>query len=98
MFSLLPFILTFSSLFLFQRRHLKTKSHRKEKSPNKKDWGSWLVHSPGSDREFNRIFYGFFQLLTRNSKGNSVDTTGKNAFKLVKLPSLKEIRLEREKI
>ena len=59
LFSLLPlFILTLFITFPVWRRHLKTKSHRKEKNPNKKDWGSWLVHGPGS--EFNRTFYSFF--------------------------------------
>ena len=100
LFSLLPlFILTLFITFPVWRRHLKTKSHRKEKkNPNKKDWGSWLVHGPGS--EFNRTFYGSVStlILTWNSKGKSVDTTGKRAFKLVKLSSLKVVRVKREKI
>ena len=58
LFSLLSFILTLFITFPVWRRHLKTKSHRKEKNPNKKDWGSWLVHGPGF--EFNKTFYGFF--------------------------------------
>ena len=37
---------------------LKQKVIEKKKNPNKKDWGSWLVHGPGS--EFNRTFYDFF--------------------------------------
>ena len=86
---------TFHHFSCFRDDILKQKVIEK-KSPNKKDWGSWLVHRPGS--EFNRTFYGFFNFWHGTVKEKSVDTTEKNASKLVKLPSLKVVRLKREKI
>ena len=49
-------------------------------------------------QEKNSPFLAFFKLLAWTGWGKSVDTTGKNALKLVKLPKLKVTRLKRAKI
>ena len=53
---------------------------------------AWLV----SDA-INRHFHVFFDIQTWTRQGISVDTTGKSPLELVKLPSLRVIRLISER-
>ena len=49
-----------------------------------------LFQTPAT--QANRPFHGVFQLLTWTSQGKFVDTTGKTALILIKLPTCKVIR------